>query len=62
MRTVYLITAFALVLTLSVFGLRGRRFVQPPMDVFPEWAFPGMKYQPKLTQQVASAFLSLIHI
>jgi len=58
MRTVYLITAFALVLTLSVFGLRGRRFVQPPMDVFPEWAFPGMKYQPKLTQQVASAFFA----
>ncbi len=58
MRTLYLITAFTVVLTVSVLGLRGRRFVQPPMDVFPEWAFPGMKYQPKLTQQTASAFFA----
>jgi mono/diheme cytochrome c family protein len=58
MRTVYLLTTFAAVLVVSVLGLRGRRFVQPPMDVFPEWAFPGMKYQPKLTQQKASAFFA----
>ena len=58
MRTVYLLTLFATVLTLSVLGLRGRRFAQPPMDVFPEWLFPGMKYQPKLTQQVRSAFFA----
>ena len=58
MRTVYLITAFAAVLVVSVLGLRGRTFTQPPMDVFPEWAFPGMKYQPKLTQQAASAFFA----
>jgi mono/diheme cytochrome c family protein len=58
MRAVYLVTLFAVVLTVSILGLRGKRFVQPPMDVFPEWAFPGMKYQPKLTQQVASLFFA----
>ncbi len=58
MRTAYLLVAFAAVLTVSILGLRGRRFSQPPMDVFPEWAFPGMKYQPKLTQQVASPFFA----
>jgi mono/diheme cytochrome c family protein len=58
MRTTYLITAFVAVLAVSILGLRGRRFVHPPMDVFPEWAFPGMKYQPKLTQQTASPFFA----
>jgi mono/diheme cytochrome c family protein len=28
------------------------------MDVFPEWLFPGMKQQPKLVQQTASAFFA----
>ena len=58
MRALYLISTFALVLLVSIFGLRGRSFVRPPMDVFPEWAFPGMKYQPKLSQQSPSAFFS----
>jgi cytochrome c553 len=58
MRALYLISTFALVLLVSIFGLRNRRFVRPPMDVFPEWAFPGMKYQPKLAQQSPSAFFS----
>jgi cytochrome c553 len=58
MRHVYLVTVFLLVVTLSIYGLKGRPFTHPPMDVFPEWAFPGMKYQPKLTQQVASAFFA----
>jgi mono/diheme cytochrome c family protein len=58
MRNVYLITAFVLVLTVSVLGRRDRTFTKPPMDVFPEWLFPGMKYQPKLTQQVGSPFFS----
>ena len=58
MRALYLITLFAVVMTVSILGLRGRRFVQPPMDVFPEWAFPGMKFQPKLTQQVESPFFA----
>jgi len=58
MRHAYLITAFLTVLTVSIFGFRGRTFTRPPMDVFPEWAFPGMKYQPKLTQQVPSDFFA----
>src|SRR5580658_10004723 len=58
MRTVYIATAFALVLMVSILGLRGRSFTKPPMDVFPEWLFPGMKYQPKLTQQTESRFFA----
>ena len=58
MRNVYLITAFLLILALSILGRRDRTFTKPPMDVFPEWLFPGMKYQPKLTQQVESAFFA----
>ncbi len=58
MRNLYLTTAFVVVLTVSILGLRGRTFTHPPMDVFPEWAFPGMKQQPKLTQQTASAFFA----
>src|SRR5271157_5662891 len=56
MRNAYIATAFAVMLTFSVLGLRNRTFTHPPMDVFPEWAFPGMKYQPKLTPQEPSAF------
>jgi mono/diheme cytochrome c family protein len=58
MRTLYLLTALTVVLTVSLLGFRGRTFTRPPMDVFPEWLFPGMKYQPKLTQQTASAFFA----
>jgi mono/diheme cytochrome c family protein len=58
MRNVYIATLFLVVLAVSVLGLRDRIFSHPPMDVFPEWLFPGMKHQPKLTQQVASAFFS----
>jgi mono/diheme cytochrome c family protein len=58
MRFLYIATAFALVLTFSILGTRGKTFTHPPMDVFPEWLFPGMKYQPKLTQQVESHFFS----
>jgi mono/diheme cytochrome c family protein len=58
MRTLYLITALTVVLLVSLLGFRGRTFTRPPMDVFPEWLFPGMKYQPKLTQQTASAFFA----
>ena len=48
MRNVYLITLFVCVALFSVLGVRGTKFTSPPMDVFPEWAFPGMKHQPKL--------------
>ena len=58
MRTLYLATFFAVVLTVSILGFRGRTFTKPPMDVFPEWLFPGMKEQPKLVQQTASAFFA----
>ena len=47
MRNVYLITLFVVVLGVSILGLRDTPFTKPPMDVFPEWAFPGMKRQPK---------------
>ena len=58
MRNVYLVTAFLVVLTVSIFGFRGRIFTAPPMDVFPEWAFPGMKRQPKYKPQAESAFFA----
>jgi len=58
MRHVYLVTAFLVVLTVSVFGLRGTKFSHPPMDVFPEWAFPGMKHQPRYKPQGTSAFFA----
>jgi mono/diheme cytochrome c family protein len=58
MRNVYLITLFLCVLIFSIFGLRGTKFVEPPIDVFPEWAFPGMKYQPKLRPQADSKFFA----
>jgi cytochrome c553 len=58
MRNVYLLTLFTVILTVSLLGFRGRTFTHPPMDVFPEWLFPGMKQQPKLVQQTASNFFS----
>lgn len=58
MRTAYLIVAFVCVVIVSIFGFRGTKFTQPPIDVFPEWAFPGMKYQPKLRPQSASSFFA----
>lgn len=58
MRNVYLVTAFLVVLAVSVLGLRGGKFTRPPMDVFPEWAFPGMKHQPRYRAQRESAFFA----
>lgn len=58
MRHVYLVTAFAVVLAVSVLGFRGTKFTHPPMDVFPEWAFPGMKRQPKPKPQGESNFFA----
>lgn len=58
MRNVYLVTAFLVVLTISVLGFRGRIFTAPPMDVFPEWAFPGMQRQPKFRPQSSSVFFA----
>jgi mono/diheme cytochrome c family protein len=58
MRNLYLLTLFTVILTVSLLGFRGRTFTHPPMDVFPEWLFPGMKEQPKLVQQTASKFFA----
>jgi hypothetical protein len=58
MRNVYLFTLFVVVLGVSVLGFRGTIFTHPPMDVFPEWAFPGMKRQPKFRPQAASTFFA----
>src|SRR5580658_1068240 len=58
MRNVYLLTLFLLVLTVSILGFRRSRFTHPPMDVFPEWIFPGMKRQAKYTPQGASVFFA----
>ena len=58
MRNVYLFTAFAVVLVFSIFGLRGTLFTSPPIEVFPEWAFPSMARQPKLRPQSASDFFA----
>jgi mono/diheme cytochrome c family protein len=58
MRNLYLVTAFLVVLTVSVFGFRGRISTKPPIDVFPEWAFPGMKRQPKYKPQAESRFFA----
>jgi mono/diheme cytochrome c family protein len=58
MRYVYLVTLFVVVLTVSLLGFRDRRFTSPPMDVFPEWAFPGMKRQPKYKAQAPSPFFA----
>jgi mono/diheme cytochrome c family protein len=58
MRNVYLVTTFLVVLAVSILGLRGTKFTKPPMDVFPEWAFPGMKRQPKYKPQAESKFFA----
>ncbi|PTX92622.1 c-type cytochrome [Opitutus sp. ER46] len=58
MRNVYLVTFLGVVLLVSILGFRGTTFTKPPADVFPEWLFPGMKYQPKLRPQSASAFFA----
>jgi mono/diheme cytochrome c family protein len=58
MRNVYLATAFVLVLTVSFLGFRGTPFTRPPIDVFPEWAFPGMKQNRRMHPQEGSAFFA----
>ncbi|MGA3008360.1 MAG: cytochrome c [Opitutaceae bacterium] len=58
MRTVYLVTFFLVVLLIAGYGFRGTLFTKPPMDVFPEWMFPGMKRQAKYKAQAASPFFA----
>lgn len=58
MRHVYLVTLFVCVLLVSILGFRGTTFSLPPLDQFPEWAFPSMEHQPKLRPQSESAFFA----
>jgi mono/diheme cytochrome c family protein len=58
MRNVYLVTLFVCVLGVSILGFRGTTFTAPPIDLFPDWAFPGMEVQPKPRPQSASAFFA----
>ncbi|MBI5380821.1 MAG: cytochrome c [Opitutae bacterium] len=58
MRYALLVLAFLAVLAVSLLGFRGATFVKPPIDVFPEWAFPGMKRQPKYKPQAESKFFA----
>lgn len=58
MRNVYLITAFVCVAIVSVLGFRGTTFTRPPLDVFPEWAFPSMERQPRYRPQSQSQFFA----
>jgi mono/diheme cytochrome c family protein len=58
MRNVYLVTLFVCVLAVSILGFRGTTFTAPPIDLFPDWAFPGMEVQPKHRPQAASDFFA----
>ncbi len=58
MRQAYLITLFVVVLVVSLLGFRGQIFTKPPIDIFPEWAFPSMEHQPKPRPQGASTFFA----
>lgn len=58
MRNVYLATFFLAALAVSILGFRGTPFTHPPMDVFPDWIFPGMKIQAKFRPQSANSFFA----
>ena len=58
MRHVYLTTFFVCVLLVSILGFRGTKFTEPPIDIFPEWAFPSMEHQPKFRPQSKSEFFA----
>jgi cytochrome c553 len=47
MRYLYLVTAFLVVLTISIAGFRGRRSAKPPVEVFPDMDRQA-KYKPEL--------------
>ena len=58
MRHVYLVTLFIVVLLVSVLGFRGTSFTLPPLDQWPEWAFPSMEHQPRPRPQASSQFFA----
>ncbi len=47
MRYVYLVTAFLVVLVISIAGFRGRRSTKPPLEVFPDMDRQA-KYKPEM--------------
>jgi len=53
MRYAYYVTAFLVVLTISIAGFRGRRSTQPPVEVFPD-----MDRQAKYKPQAPSRFFA----
>jgi mono/diheme cytochrome c family protein len=53
MRYAYYVTAFLVVLTISIAGFRGRRSTQPPVEVFPD-----MDRQAKYKPQAESKFFA----
>ena len=53
MRYAYYVTAFLVVLTISIAGFRGRRSTQPPVEVFPD-----MNRQAKYKPQAESKFFA----
>ena len=58
MRNLYLATLFVCVVLVSILGFRGTTFTLPPLDPFPDWAFPGMGQQPKFRPQSESRFFA----
>ncbi len=58
MRHVYLVTLFIVVLLVSILGFRGKAFTLPPLDQWPEWAFPSMEHQPRPRPQSSSNFFA----
>lgn len=50
MRYVYLVTAFLVVLVVSIAGFRGRKSTKPPIEVFPDMDRQA-KYKPELESQ-----------
>ena len=58
MRNVYLITLFVCVALVSILGFRGGKSTKPPLDIFPEWAFPSMEFQPRPRPQGESRFFA----
>lgn len=53
MRYVYYVTAFLVVMTISIAGFRGRRSTRPPVEVFPD-----MDRQAKYMPQAESKFFA----
>jgi len=58
MRYAYLTLAFLVIFALAILGFRGSAFTKSPIDVFPEWAFPAMRVQPKYKNQGESTFFA----